>query len=104
MSFAGVDPEEIQQMVAGNAAKVYGFDLDFLAPLAARIGPTKAEIAEPLDCDSVPAAARKCPGFARDNQRPAVRLTQCGRFRESAGVYHRPTWERWELPSPPATT
>ncbi len=72
LSFAGVDPEEIQQMVAGNAAKVYGFDLDFLAPLAARIGPTKAEIAEPLDYDSVPAAARKCPGFARDNQRPAV--------------------------------
>jgi predicted TIM-barrel fold metal-dependent hydrolase len=72
LSFAGVDPEEIQQMVAGNAAKVYGFDLDFLAPLAARIGPTKAEIAEPLDYDSLPAAARKCPGFARDNQRPAT--------------------------------
>ena len=72
LSFAGVNPEEIQQMVAGNAANVYGFDLDFLAPFAARIGPTKAEIAEPLDYDGLPAAARKCPGFARDNQLPAA--------------------------------
>ncbi len=72
LSFAGIDPAEIQQMVGTNAAKVYGFDLEFLAPLAARIGPTKAEIAEPLSYDSLPAEARKCPGFSRDNQRPAA--------------------------------
>ena len=28
LSFAGVDPVEVQQMVGGNAAEVYGFDLD----------------------------------------------------------------------------
>lgn len=70
LSFAGVDPDEIQQMVALNAAELYGFDLDFLAPLAAKFGPTKAEIAEPLDLDSLPARARKCPAFSPDNQVP----------------------------------
>jgi hypothetical protein len=41
-------PEQIQQMVAGTAAHVYGFDLDALRPAADRFGPTVAEIAEPL--------------------------------------------------------
>ncbi len=31
-----------------NAAKLYGFDLDALAPLAAEYGPTVEEIATPL--------------------------------------------------------
>jgi hypothetical protein len=71
LTFAGVEPNEIQQMVAGNAARLYGFDLEQLAPLAARIGPTKAEIAEPLASDDIPAGALKCPGFAPDNRLPA---------------------------------
>jgi len=41
-------PEELQQFLAGNAAKVYGFDLDALRPAADQYGPTVAEIAEPL--------------------------------------------------------
>ena len=68
LSFAGVEPAEIQQLVAENAARLYGFDLDALAPLAARVGPTKREIAEPLAYSDVPAPARKCPGFAPDRQ------------------------------------
>ena len=43
-----LDPAQIQQFVAGNAAKVYGFDLEALQPAAAKYGPTVAEIAEPL--------------------------------------------------------
>ena len=31
-----------------NAAALYGFDLDALAPLAAEVGPTVEEIAQPL--------------------------------------------------------
>jgi hypothetical protein len=42
-------------MVGGNAAAVYGFDLETLAPLTDRIGPSVAEIAEPLA--AVPADA-----------------------------------------------
>jgi hypothetical protein len=36
-------------MLGGNAAKVYGFDLDALAPLVACIGPTVDAVATPLD-------------------------------------------------------
>ena len=35
-------------MLGDTAAAVYGFDLDALDPIAARVGPTVAEIAEPL--------------------------------------------------------
>jgi predicted TIM-barrel fold metal-dependent hydrolase len=72
LTFAGVDPEEIQQLVALNTATLYGFDLEQLAPLAARFGPAKAEIAEPLALRDVPAPAHKCPAFSPDYQRPAA--------------------------------
>jgi predicted TIM-barrel fold metal-dependent hydrolase len=72
LTFAGVDPDEIQQLVALNAAELYGFDLEHLAPIAARVGPTKAEIAEPLDPADLPRRAMKCPGFAEDARRPAA--------------------------------
>jgi predicted TIM-barrel fold metal-dependent hydrolase len=48
-SFAGTDPAELQQVLAGNAAGLYGFDLDKLAPLAERVGPTVEELARPLE-------------------------------------------------------
>jgi predicted TIM-barrel fold metal-dependent hydrolase len=47
--FSGVDPTELRDLLAGNAAKLYDFDLEALAPLAAKIGPTVGEIATPLD-------------------------------------------------------
>ena len=43
-AFAGVDPAELHQIFAVNAAELYGFDLEKLAPLAAQYGPTVAEI------------------------------------------------------------
>ncbi len=43
-----LEPATIHRLVAANAADLYGFDLDALAPLAAQFGPTVAEIAEPL--------------------------------------------------------
>jgi predicted TIM-barrel fold metal-dependent hydrolase len=61
-SFAGTDAHELQRLLAGNAAEVYGFDLDALAPLAAEHGPTVEEIAVPLDV--IPADATS-PGFHR---------------------------------------
>jgi predicted TIM-barrel fold metal-dependent hydrolase len=69
LSFVDVPEDEIQQILATNAARVYGFDLEALAPIAARIGPTKAEIALPLDLASLPDEARKCPAFSPTNQR-----------------------------------
>jgi predicted TIM-barrel fold metal-dependent hydrolase len=72
LTFAGVDEGEIQQMLALNAARVYGFDLEKLAPLAARLGPTRAEVAKPLSAGEVERAALKCPAFAPENQVSAV--------------------------------
>lgn len=63
-AFAGVDPAEVAAMLGGNAAAVYGFDLDALAPLAAEVGPTVAEVAEPLPRGSLPAEAAACPALA----------------------------------------
>ena len=47
--FCDTNPAELQQILAGNAADLYGFNLDALAPLAAQHGPTHGEIAVPLD-------------------------------------------------------
>jgi len=54
-TYAGIDPAEVEAMLAGNAARVYGFDLDQLAPLAAQYGPLVSEVMEGLD--TVPAGA-----------------------------------------------
>jgi predicted TIM-barrel fold metal-dependent hydrolase len=64
LAFAGVDATEVAAMVGGNAARVYGFDLDALAAVAARIGPRVDEVAVPLPPDEIPAAALRCPTFA----------------------------------------
>ncbi|MFM8302900.1 MAG: amidohydrolase family protein [Actinomycetota bacterium] len=46
--FCDTPPERLREILAGNAAKLYGFDLDALAPLAAQYGPTVEEIRQPL--------------------------------------------------------
>ncbi len=40
-SFRGIPEHELAAMLGGNAARLYGFDVGKLAPLAARIGPEK---------------------------------------------------------------
>jgi predicted TIM-barrel fold metal-dependent hydrolase len=42
-TFHDLPEPEIAAMLGGNAARVYGFDVEKLAPLVARIGPRKAE-------------------------------------------------------------
>ncbi|MEU8590651.1 amidohydrolase family protein [Streptomyces sp. NPDC048664] len=61
-AFAGVPREEVAAMAGGNAARVYGFDLSVLDPIAAEVGPTVAEIAEPLP---QPPPDATSPVFAR---------------------------------------
>jgi predicted TIM-barrel fold metal-dependent hydrolase len=41
-TFRGLPEDEIAAMLGGNAARVYGFDVEKLAPLVARIGPEKS--------------------------------------------------------------
>ena len=64
LAFAGVERDEVAAMVGGNAAAVYGFDLDALAPVAARIGPRVDEVAVPLPPEEIPVEALRCPTFA----------------------------------------
>ena len=40
--------DELQQLLAGNAAELYEFNLAALAPLAEQVGPTVAELSQPL--------------------------------------------------------
>jgi predicted TIM-barrel fold metal-dependent hydrolase len=48
-TYSGIDPEEVQAMVGGNAAAVYGFDLDALAPIAAEFGPSVDDVMAGLE-------------------------------------------------------
>ena len=61
-AYARVPSDEVAAMLGGNAARVYGFDLDLLDPIAAKVGPTVTEIAEPL---AEPPADATSPVFAR---------------------------------------
>jgi hypothetical protein len=49
LTFAGIPATEIRLMLGMTAAEVYGFDLPMLEAIAKNVGPTVAEIAEPLD-------------------------------------------------------
>jgi predicted TIM-barrel fold metal-dependent hydrolase len=46
--FHDVPADELQMVLADNAAALYGFDLDALRPMAEQVGPTVGELAEPL--------------------------------------------------------
>jgi predicted TIM-barrel fold metal-dependent hydrolase len=63
-TFAGIDAAEVQQMLGGNAAELYGFDMGRLAEVAARAGPTHEEIDRVLSAEEIPAEAVRCPAFA----------------------------------------
>jgi predicted TIM-barrel fold metal-dependent hydrolase len=47
--FHSTPEADLRAILAGNAAKLYDFDLTALAPIAARVGPTVTELATPLD-------------------------------------------------------
>ena len=48
-TYSGMDPDEVARMVGGNAAHVYGFDLDRLDRIAAKIGPEVGMVAQPIN-------------------------------------------------------
>jgi predicted TIM-barrel fold metal-dependent hydrolase len=64
LSFAGIPRDEVEMMLSKNAAKLYGFDLDFLRPIADRIGPKVADVFAGLPPRAVPSDANMCPAFA----------------------------------------
>jgi hypothetical protein len=44
----------VHQLLAGNAARMYGADLDVLRTVADRVGPSFVEVATPLSPDELP--------------------------------------------------
>jgi len=62
-SFAGVPHDEVQMMLGGNAAALYGFDLERLWPIAQQVGPRVVDVDRPLVPGEVPQEADKCPAF-----------------------------------------
>jgi hypothetical protein len=48
-TFTGIEPTDVERMVGGTAADVYGFDLGLLGPVADRIGPDVAFVAAGID-------------------------------------------------------
>jgi hypothetical protein len=49
-----MDRGEVRAMLGENAARLYGFDLGKLEPIAARVGPTPDQVAVPLAPDELP--------------------------------------------------
>ncbi|MEY2571545.1 MAG: hypothetical protein QOE63_1895 [Acidimicrobiaceae bacterium] len=47
--FSSLPEAELREIFAGNAARLYDFDLAALAPLAEQYGPTVEEVATPID-------------------------------------------------------
>ena len=64
LAFAGVPKDEVEKMLSLNAAKLYGFDLAALRPIADRIGPRVDEVYAGLAPGQLPADAAMCPAFA----------------------------------------
>ena len=62
--------DDLRQLLAGNAAELYGADLAYLQTVADRVGPTVEDVATPLREDEVPAD----PNFAHLG-RPGARRT-----------------------------
>jgi short-subunit dehydrogenase len=46
--------EDQQHLQASDAARIFGFDLDALTPIAERVGPTVEELSTPLPKDEIP--------------------------------------------------
>lgn len=68
LTFAQLSISQTTKLLTTNAAKVYHFDLDALAPLAAQFCPTKGEVATPIDYSEIPETAKGCPGMNPLNQ------------------------------------
>ena len=64
LTFHDVPENEVRAILGENAASLYGFEIDKLTALAARVGPSPAEIATPVTAADVPIEAQKSPAFA----------------------------------------
>ena len=64
-TFANVPVDECELMLGRTAAEVYGFDWERLSAIAAKIGPTHAEVHQPITPDEWPVESL-CGAFDAD--------------------------------------
>ncbi|MDH3707874.1 MAG: amidohydrolase, partial [Acidimicrobiia bacterium] len=72
LTFANFTVAETTQMLTDNAARVYGFDVEALRPVAEKYCPTKEAVATPIEYGEIPERAKGCPGMNPLNQRQAA--------------------------------
>ncbi len=62
MNFHDIPEDDVRKMTSATAAGLYGFDLDFLQPLADKFGPSVETLRRPVPQDEVPWPSM-CPTF-----------------------------------------
>lgn len=67
--FADVPVADARLLLGETAARCYGFDLDVLAPIAARVGPAPRDLGQDESIASDPAAERRRAEWWRDEYR-----------------------------------
>ena len=60
-AFHGASEEDLRRVLGGNAAALYGFDLERLQPIADRVGPTVDELSSPSRASPRATAPRLLP-------------------------------------------
>ncbi len=68
LTFSKFTESETTTLLTDNVARVYGFDLEALRPLAEKFCPTKEFVATPIDYAEIPDRAKGCPGMNPLNQ------------------------------------
>ena len=68
LTFSQMTREETTTMLTDNAARIYKFDLEALAPLAEQYCPTKEFVETPIHYSEIPERAKGCPGMNPLNQ------------------------------------
>ncbi len=64
LTFGGTAPADVERMLGGNAASLYGFDAGALARIADGFGPRRSDVSRGISPADIPPAAAKCPAFA----------------------------------------
>lgn len=72
LTFANLSVEDTTKVLTTNAARVYGFDLQALVPLARQHCQTKRAVATPISYADIPEEAKGCPGMNPLNQLSAA--------------------------------
>ena len=68
LTFSQMPEDNVVKLLTANVARVYGFDLEVLKPLAEKYCPTKEEVSTFIPYSEIPETAKGCPGMNPLNQ------------------------------------